>query len=307
MKRLHLRSKGALTWRHQETMHRTRAALALLLLSSLLVSTSAHAFCLKQSQPGAPDGPTCQTALEGSTTLYWPGACVGFHVSSEGIPPELDIDLVQTIAEKVFRDWLNPDACVPSITVVPLEPTASTRAEYGPNGPNQNLIVFRDHGWEEQAETFGRTTVTYNSETGQILDADIELNAQDFAFTPELLELTLQHEAGLFLGLGESSDPTAVMYPNRQENDPARELAEDDENGVCAIYGEPGTRITYGATEERIDARPCALVGTEGCEDLGVDHGCSISPRPTQAPLGAALGALGLALAGLRARRARRR
>ena len=95
------------------------------------------------------------------------------------------------------------------------------------------------------------------------------------------------------------------MYPVRSPDDPPRELAQDDEDGICSIYAETGTRLTYsGMTVKRVAATPCALQGAEGCEDLGVDHGCSVPRGPTRAPA-SALVALGVAGVLLRVRRRR--
>ena len=166
-------------------MRRSRLAIVPLLCWSLLGSATAEAYCLEQSNPGERDQVGCALGGADSTSLFWPGTCVGFRFSNVGVP--FDFDLAQSIAARVFRDWMSPTTCLPSITVVPLEPTSNTKAEYNPSGPNENLIVFRDHGWENSADLFAFTTLTFDQRTGAILDADIELNSEANDFTPEML------------------------------------------------------------------------------------------------------------------------
>jgi hypothetical protein len=125
---------------------------------------------------------------------------------------------------------------------------------------NQNIVVFRDAAPDDPVDawlhTFGAlaiTTVTFESASGRLLDADIEVNDVSFDFTacdPEEascvvvfdLENTLTHEIGHVIGLDHppSSEPGAVeatMFASASEGDVGkRTLASDDEAGACTIY-----------------------------------------------------------------------
>jgi hypothetical protein len=206
---------------------------------------------------------------------------------------------------------MNPgDACLPSISVIPLGATSSTTTGYDRSGPNENLIVFRDHDWPNDPGALAQTTVSFEADTGRILDADIELNAANFDFTPELLELTLLHEAGHFFGLAHSTDPNSVMVRSVEVGmPPPAALSSDDAQGICAIYPESGERVTErgtadGLTQGQVAATPCSLAGGSACSSLGVDHGCAVTPlRSSESQAPVSFAALGLAYFRIRRRR----
>ena len=86
--------------------------------------------------------------------------------------------------------------------------------------------------WEFGSSVIGLTTTTYSFQTGQIFEADMELNEASFIFTtqdppaptcspppaPQVacvgidLQNTVTHEAGHMLGLGHSADTSATMF-----------------------------------------------------------------------------------------------
>jgi hypothetical protein len=108
------------------------------------------------------------------------------------------------------------------------------------------------------------TTTSYRVSTGEILDADLELNAWNppagsgYYFTcldpggvvripcsnngdPNCIDTDVQntvtHEAGHFLGLAHSADPQTTMYFQSGSGDVSkRTLSPDDVAGICAIY-----------------------------------------------------------------------
>src|SRR5205085_6953973 len=84
-----------------------------------------------------------------------------------------------------------------------------------------------------------------NDETGEIYDADIEVNAANNTVTisedPKKIEYDLQailtHEVGHFIGIAHSPEPTAVMFASYSPGSIAqRKLTPDDVKAVCAIY-----------------------------------------------------------------------
>ena len=113
--------------------------------------------------------------------------------------------------------------------------------------------------WEQSAGTIALTTTTFNSQCGQLLDADVELNSAGFFFTvvdsppcppgqasPNCVSTDVQntvtHELGHLLGLGHSTDPNAVMYPSAPLGEISkRTLTADDIQCIDQAYpaGQP--------------------------------------------------------------------
>lgn len=111
----------------------------------------------------------------------------------------------------------------------------------------ENRIVWRESGWPEEAgtETLALTTLVFRRQSGQILDADIDLNAVHHnwssAPTPATgftdAENTLTHELGHLIGLAHVIDPGATMFEASPPGDiEKRTLSQDEVDGVCTIY-----------------------------------------------------------------------
>jgi hypothetical protein len=112
--------------------------------------------------------------------------------------------------------------------------------------PSNGVYLLRD--WPYEPSKLAVTVVTYEMDTGRLLDADIVVNgAANFALLDEPvtpgrasydLAGVLTHEAGHVLGLGESaSGVEATMWPYAKPDDTEkRTLAEDDEDGVIESY-----------------------------------------------------------------------
>jgi uncharacterized protein (TIGR03382 family) len=194
------------------------------------------------------------------------------------------------------------------------------RVGYVPGGTNHNLVLWRTQScasavpandpcltqggcsnkydcWDGDSTAIATTTTTSVTATGQILDADIELNDPGFAFTtsdgppcaptgPRVgcvaydVQNTVTHEAGHTMGLGHSTDPNATMYAFAPNGDTSKRILHpDDVKGICEIYPKDGpTSVSPGVT-------PPGSAAPGG--------GCGSSGAPSWEALLVALGLLG--------------
>lgn len=111
----------------------------------------------------------------------------------------------------------------------------------------ENRIVFREDSWPEAqgTETLALTTLVFRRQSGQILDADIDLNAVHHNWSTAAmpatgftdLENTLTHELGHLIGLAHVIDPAATMFESSPPRDiDKRTLSQDEVDAVCTIY-----------------------------------------------------------------------
>jgi hypothetical protein len=112
--------------------------------------------------------------------------------------------------------------------------------------PTNGIYLLKD--WPYEKEKLAVTIVTYEMDTGRLLDADIVVNGEaHFKLLPEPMTMpndnydlaaVLTHETGHVLGLGESkATPDATMWPYARPGDiDKRTLDDDDEEGVTESY-----------------------------------------------------------------------
>ena len=217
--------------------------------------------------------------------IAWPSTCVSSSVSAYGSPRRnISPDAMRTIVSNAFQQWTTAgcgDGGSPNF-VVDMFPDvvcqdATGDSGFKPAGPNYNLWIFHDDSWP-YTDTGGEaaiamTKVLFDQDTGEIWDADVELNSYSVEFTtdPDVVNVDLQsvvqHESGHFLGLGHSQDPDATMYaildPKTAETK-KRVLKADDTDGICAVYP-PGQLNSSCNPEPRHGFSPdCELLPT-GC------------------------------------------
>lgn len=264
------------------------------------IAFDSAAFCRKTTCPDCPPDPAtgCPT---GGVPISWSGRCVSYALS-RAASKEVTISDATAVAAEAFRAWQSVTCpgtnAAPSIVATEaFGLTGCNLHEYSRNGVNVNAILFRDDVWPypNSEDAVGLTSTTYDERTGEILDADIEINSTlplstSDVVPPDKYDLlsVLTHEAGHFLGLAHSSDPGSTMQPVYEIGSvDFRTLSDDDIAGICAIY--PPDR----------DARPCDFTPRGGFASecaLGVTTGgCAIESRRGRGSAGA-LAALGLAL-----------
>jgi hypothetical protein len=230
--------------------HTLLAAAVALALSA--ATREADAFCRSTScrttasKECATDANECP--IDGAK-LFWTSSCISYAMNELGTQ-DLDPEETRAIIRKTFQAWTEVP-CGPqgaaSMTFQERDPVSCKVSEFNKSGPNVNVILFQDNDWHYRGidGTLAKTSVTYNDETGEIYDADIEVNAANNTLTttddPKKVEYDLQailtHEVGHFIGVAHSSDPNAVMAPSYAPGSlEQRVLTKDDVNAVCAIY-----------------------------------------------------------------------
>jgi hypothetical protein len=296
-------------------------------LAALLVAGDAGAYCRTSScfpdTKNAQSGSLCtpsQPVSDCGIPIFWPQSCVEYSVQQDG-SPKLGITAAETeqLMATAFNTWMSAN-CMggshPDIQVTEGPPVTCNKQEYNQMAGNANIVMFHDDSWpyeDKAGATLALTTVTYNLDSGEIYDADLELNSHGTHFTVgdtnvdfDLLSI-VTHESGHFLGLAHSVDSTATMFPVYNEHTTVlRKLAADDMAGICAIYP-PGPPTPSCDPTPRHGFSPlCALEqpSSKGCCSVAPGDASGDSPFvPTGALVGGVAGALFLA----QRRRERRR
>jgi hypothetical protein len=265
------------------------AAASLLSVSSQALAFCRTWSCVDDKKTGFtcpkdPGNSQCPGGIPGQhNALYWPVGCIGFSLNQQA-SKQLNADRSKAlvsftkIANQAFSTWQKVrcrdaqghDIGNPSIAFYDLGDVECRRQEYNQGDPdrtpdralpqgNANIVLFREDidengkpmGWpyDGDANALAVTTLTYNVQTGEIYDADIEINGTSkVKFTTgdanvqiDLLSV-LTHEAGHFIGIAHSPDKDATMFALYESGSTSfRDLSPDDEAAICAIY--PPTRV----------------------------------------------------------------
>ncbi len=259
------------------------------LLCGTLWSYDASAFCRSTTCQGA----NCETDADdcpaSGKPLYWPTSCVSYSFQKDGTQT-LVYEQTQLAVGKAFAAWNELDCGggeKASISFVPTEIVECKKSQYNKEGKNLNVVLFQDDDWTSRGidGTLAKTSVTSNQETGEIYDADIEVNAanQELTLTddPEKARFDLQaimtHEVGHFLGIAHSPIPSATMYKSYDSGQISqRVLTQDDKDALCAIYP-PDKPAVCNAEPKGGFGAGCEDVDEGGCSIMGGSHTHSFS------------------------------
>ena len=301
---------------------RDRCAIAAIAgLTTLLGASNAQAFCrtttcdpnVEDCSP--PKGEPCTTK---GLPLYWPVPCTSYNLQKDATAG-ISFGQFQQIASVSFSAWTKVDCggAGPSIQAIELEPISEAHACYNQAAPNVNAILFQTNKWpySNSGSTLALTTVTFNTETGEIYDVDMEINSATATITAGDtdikydLQSILTHEAGHYFGLAhrpkadtEPVCPATMCATYKSGTTVLRTLQPDDIAGICAIY--PPGRAVAGTC----DPTPRHGFGT-ACVDPPADSSsgcCSTAGSPARTP-GRGMLALAGAMLGWVLVRARRR
>lgn len=295
----------------------TRVAVAVAISGTVIASShDARAFCRTTTTPVPADYSPSRGCFTEGLPLFWKGQCVGYSVNSAA-SVHIPLATATKVIDGAFTTW-NEVTCGSNgigITTSDLGPVECAEVRYNPNGPNQNVIVFRDTTWpySDPNNTLGLTTVTFNADTGEIYDADMELNAtgKNLSTTDTVpangfdLLSVVTHESGHFLGLAHATDATATMFASYKPGTTSlRSLAPDDIAGICDVYPSKARR-SVAATVSAM-----GVIASDACDPMprhGFGSACAENPAPSDsktsgcgvAPGAATEGASSLLLAAL--------
>jgi MYXO-CTERM domain-containing protein len=291
-------------------MTRSRALAWCFAIAASAWSPRAEAYCRTTSCENDEVGAKCVPAQpkDCGIPLYWPVPCVGATVQEDG-SSDVSAEATRGILKRAIATWMNADCgggAHPRIAITDQGFVACDQQEYNQQGANSNTLIFRDDDWPYAANRLAVTTVTYNLDTGEIRDADVEFNSKSAAFTTEDanvdvdLESVVTHEMGHFLGLAHSASAEATMFADYPpESITLRSLDPDDVAGICAIYP-PGEITTCDPTPRGGLGDECGSPATET-----PDSGCNCTTAGTSRASSQAV-ALCVLVFALRRRRASR-
>ena len=182
--------------------------------------------------------------------LAWHRSCVSFSVVDRA-HHDLPIEDIRDVVDRSFATWSSVDCAGGRVGMRARETSALGECltpEYNKREANANSVIFVDD-WEERElpeDAFGVTLVSHDGKTGEIYDADIQLNETIGPLAickgkcPEGavdLQNVITHEVGHFFGLGHSQVRSATMSSHATIGETMkRDLAQDDRDGLCAIY-----------------------------------------------------------------------
>lgn len=283
-----------------------RLALAAPLAATLLLGPAhARAWCQMTSSDARPttDEP-CVLVVNhpGSHELAWRRRCTSISPSSalgvEATGGRIDEASFRSVLARSIATWTTVD-CGSGTTGLEVtllaEGNACTTASHYRGGRNVHTIVFVADGWARERlhdpRALAVTYVWHDPASGEILDADIELNedTRDFHVCAAPLcadvvpldsavadlENTLTHELGHYFGLAHTpDDPAATMHAEAGFGETSkRDLAADDATGICAVY-------PAGSLPAACDPTPAGGLGLDcappqgcGCRTTGGRNG----------------------------------
>lgn len=240
--------------------------------------------------------------------VHWSSPCLYYAVQRDGSPKAgIDAEAFRQAIDAAFDVWASarcPGGGSPRFRAQFQGLVGCHRKEAVCGGPsaNVNVMMFQDTAWPSDTDVIGLTTPTGGSSSGLLVDADLQLDSQNFDFSeagkgprPLRLSYTLSHEVGHFLGLDHTMADGALMSVHYEMIEPgASLLSDDDVAAICAAYP-PGDALDCPAPEPPAYDE-CQLAAGEvpkTCQLASMNHdqsgGCQVAAGAERRPGGAAL------------------
>ncbi len=245
--------------------------------AATLAPALAHAYCrtLTAEVPASqqPSGADCYPPGTQGSLLFWGNACVGWSMQASP-SSKVDKDAAASIVASAFDVWSSASCAgggKPSLTFANNGPVACTTVGFLPNGANQHVIAFRDDAWPHAGQsnaTLALTTLTFNKRTGEIVDADMEVNTAEMTISLAAqppadaydFQSIVTHEVGHFIGLAHAIEANATMFARYSAGQTSiRALSPDDVAAVCEVYRPSGERSVSPS------ASASGLLGAAAC------------------------------------------
>ena len=200
---------------------------------------------------------------------------LGFVQSTTG-DPTLGAGAFDAVSRSAQTWEAQMQACG-SMDLVEGSRSSSRSVGYVSGGSNENLVLFRSRlcsavvspgdsciaagtcgnahdCWDHDTSVVALTTTSYIVSTGELVDADVEVNAA--SATPTIVDSptcapgaistncvandvqnAMTHEFGHFLGLAHSPDPASTMYASEPLGETAKRVLDSgSKQFVCDVY-----------------------------------------------------------------------
>lgn len=192
--------------------------------------------------------------VDDSTPVRWHRSEIDFVVDPSLAVGETSIKDPVTLIQQIAATWEAVDSHVPHFRVRAGSLGEPGYDEHLPDSENRSGVRLYRHDFprERNMAVLALTLLTRNSVTGEVVDADIIIDAERNRFTelggaemfgvsgaPNDFRNVLTHEFGHALGLVEDAEhPDATMFPSSQPGEiHKRDVADSDRASITFVYG----------------------------------------------------------------------